>query len=211
MNSTTKNLILLEKNAENEKKFLSIAEVKNFLRIEHSADDCLLETLINSAKEEIKKIIGKDVFYQKWKQTSMIILKEYDRDFGFSFPVGVRNITKIPLDCKPVRRILNVTAGEKTLDQDDYSAIVGPGTHYLHIRSTALIGTAKNGTIDLGITYETGLFDKVENIPYSIKVAALMIIMDMYTQGRSTLVHRNLQINGRVRSMLAQFKDYRVI
>ena len=211
MYSTTKNLILLEKNAENEKKFLSIAEVKNFLRIEHSADDSLLELLINSAKEHIKKYIGKDVFYQKWKQETLIILKEYDRDFGFSFPVGVHSITKIPLDCKPVKRILHVMAGNKTLDQDDYSAVTGPGTHYLHIRSAALIGTAKNGTIDLGITYETGLFDKVEDIPYSIKVAALMIIMDMYTPGRPHFTHRNLQINGKARSMLAQFKDYRVM
>lgn len=196
---------LLEKNKKN---IISLNELKDYLRIDYEDEDNLLEMLINSACEDVENIVGKSILPQKWKQDVDILLDNCDSVFLFEFPIMHNAKVKIPLVHKPVINIISVWTTKNILDKEYYNVRTDLMTPALYINPMALIGTAQDKKISLGITYETGMYPDISSVPDKIKLSVLMLAADKFYQRGAVNPAFLKNDNSGIKKLLSEYKDF---
>ncbi len=203
---TTKYSSLLEKN---DNDIINVNDLKKYLRINYDEEDELIQTLINTAYEEVENIIGKNLLPKKWKDDVEISLDKCDQDFLFEFPITINSKIHIPLTNKPVINVKSVWTNNTELDKENYDVIMS-NTPVLCIKSRSLIGCAKNNKILLGITYETGMYKESKDIPSKIKLGIMMIAANKFYQRDSVAPIFSKKKHSGIKRLLAQFRDYSI-
>lgn len=146
---------------------LSLEEVKLFLRIEHSAEDALLTTLLKAAREAAEHLLNISCITQTWQHQ-----------------LTTAGCNTVILPYGPVASVSVVEVRER--EDADWS-MLSP-THYtlrnhrLHIPSTAL------SLPELKITYVAGLASNASDVPASIRYALMQHVAVLYEARGSTAV-----------------------
>lgn len=146
---------------------LSLEEVKLFLRIEHSAEDALLVTLIQAAREAAEHLLNISCMTQTWH-----------------YQLGPASHDRIVLPYGPVTSIAAVQVREHeanewtTLAPADYTL----RDDHLAVHAASLIMP------EVLVTYEAGLADEAADIPARIRYALMQHVAVLYEARGSTAV-----------------------
>jgi uncharacterized phiE125 gp8 family phage protein len=180
-----------------EKEMILLEEGKNYLRIDHDFDDDCLTSLIRSTREALETVIQKSVLRQTWKYIingNFFLLEKYVSFCG--------NIIKIPLPKPPLIKIVDVTLDGKKIDNEKYG--------FEKVDSTLRLNMSMNSKKHraLEVVYEAGIVEDVQNIPYQLKLANLMLLANAYEERYS---HKNDDIFSKgVRRLLSPFLNLRL-
>lgn len=142
---------------------LDLTEVKNFLKVDSTADDSLLTNLIIVVRDSAEKYMGCSLITQSWKLS-------YDKYIP----------SEIRLPMSPVQSITSVTAF--SIDND--STVISSSSYYLSAGNISLIFEANIISHRIEIIYVTGYGDDASDVPYSIKQGMLHHIAAIY-EGRT--------------------------
>ncbi|MDR0555393.1 MAG: head-tail connector protein [Holosporaceae bacterium] len=197
-------LNLIERPSE---EIVTLGEAKNYLRVDHDFDDMLIGGLIKSTREAIESILQKSILKQTWEYR----LDNYAID-SLCFVAGdhpsiCRGVMKIPLPKPPILKIIGVEVDNLDVDSDQYSLEREGGKFYLCIRKASLFKNKRK--ISLATRYEAGMADDVENIPYQLKLANLMLVANAF-QERFSYEQKEIISQG-VKQLLSPFLNLRII
>lgn len=157
-----------------ESELLSIDEVKNYLRIDHDSDDELIKNLIKTARETIENFVKKSVCLYTYKLTLDHPKFSYLSFENSNVPVSFDGIIRIPLVRPPVLKILKFQINERNIKMRDYKLEEINGDAF--VISSSIQADLANSVIN--IEYTAGF--EPDKIPYQIKLAALMLISNVY-------------------------------
>ena len=187
-------------------EIITLEETKNYLRVDHDFDDALILDFIKGTREAIESIIQKSIMKQVWEyQLDNKALCKCD--FGESnYPSVCGDIMRIPLPKPPVMQILSVVADERECIRNEYFLERVCSQFCLCLNGKRIIKQRRK--IDICITYEAGISDAVENVPYQLKLANLMLVANAY-QERFTYKPNGVISRG-VRQLLEPFLNLRI-
>jgi hypothetical protein len=196
-------LNLIEKPSD---EIITLEETKNYLRIDHNFDDNLILCLIKSTREAMESIIQKSIMKQTWEYT-------FDRnsicefDFGKSdHPSIFGNTLRILLPKPPIIRIVSVKINNRTINPQKYSLEKVNDKFCLCVSDRGVFSDGRK--ISMAIIYEAGVADRVENVPYQLKLANFMLAANAYRERFSCSSGGN--ISKGVRQLLDPFLNLRV-
>lgn len=180
---------------------LTVAEAKQYLRLETDADDSLIQDLISAARMVCEGLCDRSFVTTTWRLTlDYLPLATIGGTigpavFGFSWPTGSRAFDdgSIMLPMPPLislQSILYLDQGGTTrsLDVSDGSpdVIVSPGTPG---RISAGYGRffpfTRPGIAAVAITYTAGYGPTADDVPRNIK-AAVRLLVNHYYEHRSS-------------------------
>ncbi|MCR5224458.1 MAG: head-tail connector protein [Alphaproteobacteria bacterium] len=187
-------------------EIITLEETKNYLRVDHNYDDALILDFIKATREAIEAIIQKSIMKQVWEYhlDNSSICKF---DFGDSnYPSIFGDIIRIPLPKPPVMHILSVLIDGKECEGNKYFLEKVSSQFCLCINCKRITGLKRK--IDIQVTYEAGIADTVENVPYQLKLANLMLVANAY-QERFTYKQSSVISKG-VRQLLDPFLNLRI-
>jgi hypothetical protein len=185
-------------------EIVTLEEAKNYLRIDHDFDDNLISVLIKSTREALEAIIQKSILKQVWEYS---VENQSISDFYFNssdYPNIFKNTLKISLPKPPVRNILAVKINGEEIDLDKCSLDTVGNRFCLCIECNFAM---KKSKISFSIRYETGISNNVENIPYQLKLANLMLVANAFQERYS--YSENIISQG-VRQLLTPFLNLRM-
>jgi uncharacterized phiE125 gp8 family phage protein len=196
-------LNLIERPAE---EIISLEETKNYLRIDHNFDDALILNLIRSTREAVESIIQKSIVKQTWEYV-LSSRSVWEQGFcGDDYPSVFGDIMRIPLPKPPVIKIVSVTVGESALERRKYAVDKIDSRFYINICDKKLLNRRNN--VDINIKYEAGIANNVENVPYQLKLANLMLVATAYQERFS--YGQNGFISQGVKQLLSPFLGLRL-
>ncbi len=146
---------------------LSLEEVKLFLRIEHSAEDALLATLIQAAREAAEHVLNISCITQTWQ-----------------YQLSTASHDRMVLPCGPVTSITTVQVRER---EDAEWTTLAPADYTLRDDQLTL-HAATLIMPEVLVTYEAGLADEAAEIPARIRYALMQHVAVLYEARGSTAV-----------------------
>jgi hypothetical protein len=196
-------LILIEKPTS---EIISLEETKNYIRIDHDFDDTLILGLIKTTREAIESIIQKSIMKQVWEYT-LNSNSICNFDFGESdYPSIFCDIIRIPLPKPPVTKVFKVEINDHEIEKDSYTLDAVNNKFCLCFSSKKLLN--RKNKISIKIKYEAGIAENVENIPYQLKLANLMLVANAYQERFS--YKQNGIISQGVKQLLGPFLNLRI-
>lgn len=187
-------------------EIISLEEVKNYLRIDHDFDDNLLRTLISSTRAAMEAIIQKSIMIQTWEYVLNIDSLADFYSENTELPTISYGVINIPLPKPPVIKIVELTAGGTVINAEHY-ALEKINTKFCLCFAYRKIMT-KNSMFPIVIRYEAGIADKIENVPYQLKLANLMLIANAYQERYS--YNQNSIISQGIKQLLTPFLNLRI-
>ena len=145
---------------------VSVAELKNHLRLDHASEDTLLQTLLAAARDDVERQTGLALFRQTWR----VVIGELPPD------------RRVSLTRYPVMQVVSVTA----FAADGEATAVPPAQWHLDrftrpasVDFSALApGTDVSNGIE--IDYEAGHGDTGADVPDLLKRAILLLAAHLY-------------------------------
>lgn len=166
---------------------VDFAELKEFARIDHDAEDNLLKKLIITAREAAEKYTNRALITQTWEMSFDFWANEYDEkrcncdDLGELLNICGGN--PLELDNPPLQSIVEI----RTLDNDGNSIVVSSDDYIIDIRAEPGVISAitiPSGTRDIKaieVEYIAGYGNTGASVPQSIKHGIMMWALDMYS------------------------------
>ncbi|MDR2067793.1 MAG: head-tail connector protein [Holosporaceae bacterium] len=189
-----------------ESEIISLQETKNYLRLDHDFDDNLIASTIKSTREALESIIQKSILKQTWEYV-LDNCSICNFDFGESdYPSIFCDIIKIPLPKPPIMKIVSVTIDGKEQKEVKYSV------EKINYKFCLCVNCGKSicrrNKISIKIVYKAGIADKVDNIPYQLKLANLMLVANAYQERFS--YKQDGVISQGVKQLLSPFLNLRI-
>jgi hypothetical protein len=197
-------LNLIEKPSQ---EIITLDEAKNYLRIDHDFDDNLILSFIKSTREAMESIIQKSIMKQIWEYK---LYNSSISDFDFiesDYPSIFSGTMKITLPKPPIIKIISVAIDNKELSSGKYSLGKINNKFCLCINSKKFLSDGRR-KISIDIVYEAGIADCVENIPYQLKLANLMLVANAFQERYS--YRQNSVISQGVKQLLEPFLNLRI-
>ncbi|MDR2724450.1 MAG: head-tail connector protein [Holosporaceae bacterium] len=195
-------LNLLEKPSD---EIITLEETKNYLRIDHDFDDNLILAFIKSTREAIETIIQKSIMKQTWEyrlDNSSIC----NFDFGESnYPSIFCDSMRIPLPKPPIIEIVSVSVDDQEVESNKYLLEKINNKFCLCINSKQLFKNKRN--ISTTIKYHAGIAEQIENVPYQLKLANLMLVANAFQERFS--YQQNSIVSQGVKQLLGPFLNLR--
>ncbi|GHU12728.1 hypothetical protein FACS189449_06950 [Alphaproteobacteria bacterium] len=187
-------------------EMVSLKETKDYLRIDHDCDDNLIGTLIKSTREAIESVIQKTVMKRTWKYTI-----HSDSFNGLTAPNDNHpslcgGTLQIPLPKPPVMKIIEVTINDKKIDAQYYKVHKIQSKFHLAIALDKLNNIKKSK--DIVVLYEAGIAEDPDNVPYQLKLANFMLVMNAYQERYS--YNSDGLFAGGVKELLRPFLNLRM-
>jgi len=185
-------------------EIVTLEEAKNYLRVDHNFDDDLIKGLIKSTRQAMESIIQKSIMKQTWEYTfTDAAIAEF---WGKDRPNVCGDILQIPLPMPPILNINGVVANSRVIDPERY-VVENFGNKYCLCVTDAKLVSGKK--ISITINYDAGISDQVENIPYQLKLANLMLLANAYQERFSYKQDRI--ISKGVKQLLSSYLSLRII
>ncbi|MBL8545628.1 MAG: phage head-tail connector protein [Hyphomonadaceae bacterium] len=148
---------------------VSLAEAKLFLRVDHNAEDGLIESLIGAAREAVEAGIGRALLTRRVRES----LDIWRRDAVNGAVLGLGPVTNVV-----AVRLLADNGAQSVIDPERYRLegnrdrprLVFPAGFPSTLRSA--------GGIE--IEYECGYADDAANLPIALRLATLQIVASLY-------------------------------
>lgn len=186
-------------------EIITLEEAKNYLRIDHNYDDGLLLGFIKATREAMESIIQKSVMKQVWEyQLDNRDIRKFAGEED-DCPSVLGDMLSIPLPKPPTIRILSVVIDDLEYDNKRYTL------EKIYSQFRVCINCkhgAKPKNRHICITYEAGIADSAENVPYQLKLANLMLVANAYQERFS--YKPNGVISQGVRQLLEPFLNLRI-
>ena len=132
---------------------VSVEDMKMFARITHEDDDHLLEGLIKTATAWVEDATGKTLLQKKWLYTHS------------------NNILTLPH--APIINVLEVKAGKKTLQENNYEITDHQNTKRIIV---PLVHTRRS----ISVTYIAGFGESPDDLPMTLKQAVMSTVLYIY-------------------------------
>ncbi|MDR0753604.1 MAG: head-tail connector protein [Holosporaceae bacterium] len=196
-------LNILEKPSE---EMITLAETKNYLRIDHDFDDNLISAIIKSTREAMEATIQKSILKQIWEyKLDNTSICDFDFQEG-DYPSIYCNNVRIPLPKPPIMEIISVNSDNRELNSDRYSLEKTNDKFCLFVDRRHLFRKKKK--ISIAVKYSAGIADSAENIPYQLKLANLMLVANAF-QERFVYPQNSIVSQG-VKQLLHPFLNLRI-
>lgn len=160
---------------------LSLAEVKQHLRISHDADDASLRASLSASRQAIENFLEISVLSQKWE-----------------FRETIYGLSRVELPHGPVISVTDMKLNKKPLALDKYSLIQEGTRSYVHDLDY-LFG-------DLCIRYDAGFGRQADSVPSDIKQAMLILVTYFYENRGED----DMPIPTQIKELLQPYRRYRV-
>ena len=176
---------------------VSLAEAKGHLRVEHTADDGLIASLIAAARSHVESETGLAIIVQTWR----LYLDDWPAD------------RCVRLKRHPVRRIETATIFDE--DGDPHALAEGwlrldtvSRPARLHVSEAAPPGARMNG---IEIEFVAGLAEAANEVPDAIKRAVLLLVAQWYEfRGAYTAKDQPVAVPAGFERLIAPFREMRV-
>ncbi len=158
------------------------AQAKIHLRVEHSADDDLIDALIKGARQRLEEETGRAWVTQTWQLT-----------FISAPTTSLVRLPRPPLISVTSVTYVDTEGDTQTLSASEYQVIsqVTPGIIFLHLPSGAPAGPS-DGTIGLWtVTYTAGWGVSAATVPQPLVQALLLLVGHLYENREAVVVGSN--------------------
>jgi len=163
---------------------ITTQEAKDWMKVEHSVDDALIDALIQSTREAVERYTGQILF-------TTTIEEAFD---GFPFATQQNPFAAIPLAWGPVQSLTSVnyvieTGSETLLESSKYILDDYARPSCITPAYSSSWPTTQYRINSIKVQYVAG-HDDVAAIPQAIKTAILMTLSDAYDKRQDSV--RNL-------------------
>lgn len=174
---------------------VSRTEAKNYLKIDSTADDDLIDDLIKSAREMVEDFTKRSFITQTWK----LVLDRFPvhRNRKYDDYEGVLHLPKsevvnsadyIVLQRAPIQSITSLV----TIDDHNNSSTFAASNYYLDTENSRLVlndgatwPTDLRAQAAVNVTYEAGYGDAATDVPARIRTAIKKIVAQLYDDRHS--------------------------
>ncbi|MGB0934824.1 MAG: head-tail connector protein [Alphaproteobacteria bacterium] len=178
---------------------VSLEEVKGYLRVDGSADDAMLETMIGSAREVVEAYVGCILLKQTWRL----------RVLGEELRPHTSGGWRVDIPLHPFRRLKATPAiifAQQEVRAENHKVIERGGvTSLILLRSIPDEATLK-------FDVEIGLAEHARNIPNIYKQAIQMLVAEMYDNRNVQSYHVGSAaiLNESIQTMLHPYRTMRL-
>lgn len=149
---------------------VSLAEAKNYLRVEHDDDDDLIEALIVSARMQIEQAARRALITQSWR----IVLDRWPASGWIVSPVN-------PLVSIEAARVFPLEGSANTLDLDVFTLNAAAAPAIIAFERGALSQPGRTvGGIEIDVI--AGYADAAEDVPAPLRQAIRFLVARNYEQ-----------------------------
>ena len=178
---------------------VSTSEAKAHLRVDTTADDTYIGTLITVARQNVESHLRRSLITQTWE----VVLD--------AFPAGVIRLPKPPLASVTSIKYTDDEGNESTYSSDNYvvDSDTEPGRVVLKSGQTwpAVTLAAANG---VRVRYVAGYGAAGSNVPQAIRQAILLVIGSLYENREDVLVAQGVSIGVLPFGVVALLAPYRI-
>ena len=178
---------------------VSTSEAKSHLRVDTTADDTYIGTLITVARQNVESHLRRALISQTWE----VVLD--------AFPAGVIRLPKPPLASVTSIKYTDDDGVEATYSSDNYvvDSDTEPGRVVLKSGQTwpAVTLAAANG---VRVRYVAGYGAAGSNVPQAIRQAILLVIGSLYENREDVLVAQGVSIGVLPFGVVALLAPYRI-
>ena len=178
---------------------VSTSEAKAHLRVDTTADDTYIGTLITVARQNVESHLRRALISQTWE----VVLD--------AFPAGVIRLPKPPLASVTSIKYTDDEGNESTYSSDNYvvDSDTEPGRVVLKSGQTwpAVTLAAANG---VRVRYVAGYGAAGSNVPQAIRQAILLVIGSLYENREDVLVAQGVSIGVLPFGVVALLAPYRI-
>ena len=178
---------------------VSTSEAKSHLRVDTTADDTYIGTLITVARQNVESHLRRALISQTWE----VVLDD--------FPAGVIRLPKPPLASVTSIKYTDDEGNESTYSSANYvvDTDTEPGRVVLKSGQTwpAVTLAAVNG---VRVRYVAGYGAAGSNVPQAIRQAILLVIGSLYENREDVLVAQGVSIGVLPFGVVALLAPYRI-
>ena len=178
---------------------VSTSEAKSHLRVDTTADDTYIGTLITVARQNVESHLRRALISQTWE----VVLD--------AFPAGVIRLPKPPLASVTSIKYTDDEGNESTYSSANYvvDSDTEPGRVVLKSGQTwpAVPLAAANG---VRVRYVAGYGAAGSNVPQAIRQAILLVIGSLYENREDVLVAQGVSIGVLPFGVVALLAPYRI-
>lgn len=178
---------------------VSTSEAKSHLRVDTTADDTYIGTLITVARQNVESHLRRSLINQTWE----VVLD--------AFPAGVIRLPKPPLASVTSIKYTDDEGNESTYSSANYvvDSDTEPGRVVLKSGQTwpAVTLAAANG---VRVRYVAGYGAAGSNVPQAIRQAILLVIGSLYENREDVLVAQGVSIGVLPFGVVALLAPYRI-
>lgn len=178
---------------------VSTSEAKSHLRVDTTADDTYIGTLITVARQNVESHLRRSLINQTWE----VVLD--------AFPAGVIRLPKPPLASVTSIKYTDDEGNESTYSSANYvvDTDTEPGRVVLKSGQTwpAVTLAAANG---VRVRYVAGYGAAGSNVPQAIRQAILLVIGSLYENREDVLVAQGVSIGVLPFGVVALLAPYRI-
>ena len=178
---------------------VSASEAKAHLRVDTTADDTYIGTLITVARQNVESHLRRSLINQTWE----VVLD--------AFPAGVIRLPKPPLASVTSIKYTDDEGNESTYSSANYvvDTDTEPGRVVLKSGQTwpAVTLAAANG---VRVRYVAGYGAAGSNVPQAIRQAILLVIGSLYENREDVLVAQGVSIGVLPFGVVALLAPYRI-
>ena len=178
---------------------VSTSEAKAHLRVDTTADDTYIGTLITVARQNVESHLRRSLINQTWE----VVLD--------AFPAGVIRLPKPPLASVTSIKYTDDEGNESTYSSANYvvDSDTEPGRVVLKSGQTwpAVTLAAANG---VRVRYVAGYGAAGSNVPQAIRQAILLVIGSLYENREDVLVAQGVSIGVLPFGVVALLAPYRI-
>lgn len=162
---------------------VSLAEAKLHLRVDHSAEDTLIQGLVTAAREQCEHILGRSIMQQTWE----VVLDTFPADGDIElFNPPIISITSIKYIDANTGTEVTLASNQYALDKDNEPGWVIPA-----------IGVAWPETADAAnavrVRYQAGYADAA-SVPSAIKSWILLAIGVWYKNREAMIENTSMSL-----------------
>jgi uncharacterized phiE125 gp8 family phage protein len=173
---------------------LSLAEAKNWLRVDHFDDDGLIAMLIQSAREMVEARTGRALMAQTWRVT----LDDWPDGYRIALPVlPVLSITAV--------RVISAAGQATVLTPTSYTLEVQSDPPSLTVSAPLPPGRLRNG-IEIDVVAGYGAVSS--DCPETLRQAMRLMLGAAYAR-RGPDQGTDADVTGEVEALLAPFRVFR--
>jgi uncharacterized phiE125 gp8 family phage protein len=148
---------------------ISLAEAKLFLRVDHNAEDDLINALIGAAREAVEAGIGRALITRRVRES----LDIWRRDAVHGAVLGLGPVTSVV-----AVRLLANNGAQSVIDPERYRVEGNRDRPRLVFPSGFPATLRSAGGIE--IEYDCGYADEPSDLPVALRVATMQIVASLY-------------------------------
>jgi len=147
---------------------LTLAEARDFLRLDSAEEDAILAACIMAARQACESFTGRSLITQSWQ----LYLDQW--------PTGPIPLPRPPLQAVTGIKVFAADGTETVLQTDDFwiDAAAAPGR--LMARSATVLPQPGRRLGGIEITYSAGYGDSWNDVPQAIRQGLLMAVANFY-------------------------------